>query len=79
MKFLLNMNEPRHLGRRLTKEGHEYRHMADTGMAEAGDAPILMELRANQEMRLLNGFLLIPEVIHGVPFVDGIQAPKAAA
>lgn len=31
------------------------------------------------ECRLLNGSQLIPEVIRGVPFVDGIQVQEVAA
>lgn len=37
MKFLLNMNVPRELGKRLTVEGHECRHLGDIGMACASD------------------------------------------
>ena len=37
MKFLLNMNVPRKLGRRLTSEGHECRHVGDIGMAQVSD------------------------------------------
>jgi predicted nuclease of predicted toxin-antitoxin system len=41
MKFLLNMNVPRKLGRRLTSEGHECRHVGDIGMAQVSDSPAL--------------------------------------
>lgn len=43
MKFLLNMNLPRELGRRLTSKGHECRHVADLGLARAADSSILEE------------------------------------
>ncbi len=49
MKFLLNMNLPRELGRRLTTAGHAFRHVADIGMAMANDAAIVAEARVNQE------------------------------
>ncbi len=41
MKFLLNMNLPPELGRRLATSGHEWRHVANLGMARASDAHIL--------------------------------------
>ena len=41
MKFLLNMNLPRELGRKLAALGHEWRHVADIGMTRAADADIL--------------------------------------
>jgi len=50
MKFLLNMNVPRKLGRRLTSEGHECRHVGDIGMAQVGDLVILKEARENKEI-----------------------------
>lgn len=49
MKFLLNMNVPRELGRLLSTQGHEYRHVGDVGMARAGDEAIIEEARANRE------------------------------
>lgn len=49
MKFLLNMNLPRELGKRLVAQGHMFRHVADIGMAKADDAAIVVEARANQE------------------------------
>jgi predicted nuclease of predicted toxin-antitoxin system len=49
MKFLLNMNVPRELGRRLIAEGHECRHVGDIGMATADDMTIVEEARRNQE------------------------------
>ncbi len=50
MKFLLNMNVPRELGRRLRAQGHECRHVADIGMAQASDVAILAEARASKEI-----------------------------
>lgn len=52
MKFLLNMNVPRTLGKRLKGEGHEYRHVGDIGMAQAEDSTILEEARASGEIIL---------------------------
>jgi predicted nuclease of predicted toxin-antitoxin system len=49
MKFLLNMNVPRDLGRRLAAQGHECRHVGDVGMAQASDVAIVEEARGNQE------------------------------
>ena len=43
MKFLLNMNLPRELGRKLAARGHEWRHVANLGMMRASDANILAE------------------------------------
>jgi len=50
MRFLLNMNVPRELGRRLAASGHSWRHVADIGMAEAPDVAIVEEARANGEV-----------------------------
>lgn len=50
MKFLLNMNVPRALGRRLTVTGHECRHVGDIGMDRAGDVAIIEEAKANHEV-----------------------------
>lgn len=50
MKFLLNMNVPRALGRRLTAVGHECRHVGDIGMDRASDAAIVEEAKANHEV-----------------------------
>ncbi len=50
MKFLLNMNVPRALGRRLVTEGHEYRHVRDIAMARARDGEILEEAKRNHEV-----------------------------
>jgi predicted nuclease of predicted toxin-antitoxin system len=41
MKFLLNMNLPPEFGRKLATSGHEWRHVANLGMARASDAHIL--------------------------------------
>lgn len=49
MRFLLNMNVPRVLGRRLAAQGHECRHVGDIGMAQASDVAIVEEARAKQE------------------------------
>lgn len=50
MKFLLNMNLPRELGRRLTMHGHASRHVGDLGMARASDAAIILEAKTKQEI-----------------------------
>jgi len=50
VKFLLNMNVPRKLGRRLTSEGHECRHVGDIGMAQVSDSIIMKEARGNREI-----------------------------
>ncbi len=52
MKFLLNMNLPRELGRKLAALGHEWRHVADVGMARAADADILALARGQGECLL---------------------------
>jgi predicted nuclease of predicted toxin-antitoxin system len=49
LKFLLNMNLPRELGRMLASVGHEWQHVADIGMARAADASILAEARGQGE------------------------------
>lgn len=49
MKFLLNMNLPRQLGKRLTEAGHPSRHVADLGMACADDLEIVEEARRSEE------------------------------
>lgn len=49
MKFLLNMNVPRELGRRLAAQGHGCRHVGDIGMAQASDVAIMEEARGNKE------------------------------
>ena len=42
MKFLLNMNLPRVLGRRLVAAGHPCRHVGDIGLGEASDVEIIV-------------------------------------
>jgi predicted nuclease of predicted toxin-antitoxin system len=62
MRFLLNMNVPRELGRRLIDEGHDCRHVGDIGMAQASDLAITENARANGEVILTHdldyGYLL---------------------
>ena len=50
MNFLLNMNTPRELGRRLASEGHEYRHLSDIGMARSSDSDVVEEARRSGEV-----------------------------
>lgn len=50
MRFLLNMNVPRELGKRLIAEGHECRHVGDIGLAQASDVAIMEEARAKKEV-----------------------------
>lgn len=50
MKFLLNMNTPRELGRRLTAKGHECRHVGNIGMSQASDVEIMEEAKTNKEV-----------------------------
>jgi len=52
MKFLLNMNVPPQLGKRLTAQGHTCRHVRDIGMARADDLEIVAEAKAHQEIIL---------------------------
>ena len=49
MKFLLNMNLPRRLGRELTAAGHECRHVGYIGMAKASDVEIVEKAGENRE------------------------------
>ncbi len=49
MKFLLNMNLPRALGRMLASAGHEWRHAGEIGMAHANDATIVAEAKSRGE------------------------------
>lgn len=62
MRFLLNMNIPRELGRRLTDEGHDCRHVGDIGMAQASDLAITENARTSGEVILTHdldyGYLL---------------------
>ena len=50
MRFLLNMNVPRDLGRRVAAKGHTCRHVGDIGMAQATDVAIIEQARANHEI-----------------------------
>ena len=49
MKFLLNMNLPRVLGRRLIAAGHPCRHVGDIGLGRASDLEIMAEAGRNRE------------------------------
>jgi predicted nuclease of predicted toxin-antitoxin system len=49
MKFLLNMNLPRQLGKLLTGKGHACRHVGDIGMARASDSEIVTAARHSHE------------------------------
>lgn len=92
MKFLLNMNIPRQLGRLLQEQGHSVRHAADVGLASASDHAIVDAARANGEVIVTHdldyGHLLAfagtnaPSVIIfrlPQPSVDGMMAALAAA
>jgi len=50
LKFLLNMNLPRLLGRLLEAAGHTWRHVADVGLYKAADQEILAVAKASQEV-----------------------------
>jgi predicted nuclease of predicted toxin-antitoxin system len=50
MNFLLNMNMPRELGRRLNAVGHACRHVGDIGMSRASDTAIIEEAKRNKEV-----------------------------
>ena len=52
MKFLLNMNMPRSLGKGLEGEGHICRHAGDIGLSQALDADIMGEAEKHQEVIL---------------------------
>lgn len=52
MKFLLDMNLPRSLGKRLEEAGHECRHVGDLGLSQAKDMDIMAEAKENQEVIL---------------------------
>jgi len=45
VKFLLNVNVPRDLGRRLSAIGHECRHAAGSGLSRASDSGIVERAR----------------------------------
>ena len=49
MNFLLNMNVPRELGRRLAEHGHTYRHARDIGLARATDVQMVEAARQIRE------------------------------
>lgn len=49
MKFLLNMNLPPELGRKLATDGHQWRHVANLGMARASDVHILAAAKEQGE------------------------------
>ena len=50
MRFLLNMNISRGVGKSLAFKGHEYRHLGDIGMAQASDSEVVEEARRNGEV-----------------------------
>jgi predicted nuclease of predicted toxin-antitoxin system len=50
MKFLLNMNVPRELGRLLSQAGHEIRHVGDIGLSSAEDALVVDVARDSGEV-----------------------------
>lgn len=52
MKFLLNMNLPRSLGKGLQGEGHACRHTGDIGLSQASDVDIMAEAEEKQEVIL---------------------------
>ena len=52
MKFLLNMNMSRDLGKLLVSQGHEYRHVGDIGLARTEDLDIIAEAKEKHEIIL---------------------------
>jgi predicted nuclease of predicted toxin-antitoxin system len=50
VKFLLNMNVPRELARRLNARGHLCRHVGDIGMGESSDVAVVEEAAQNREV-----------------------------
>ena len=52
MRFLLNMNLSRELGRLLETQGHTWRHVRDADLAEAADSAIVEIAKANGEVIL---------------------------
>ncbi len=50
MKFLLNMNLPRGLGRRLSSKGHSCRHAGDVGLVSAADGLMVAEANRTREV-----------------------------
>jgi len=49
VKFLLNLNLPRVLGRGLAAAGYPCRHVGDIGLGEASDVEIMAEAGRNRE------------------------------
>ena len=52
MKFLLDMNLPRQLGKLLREQGHDCRHAADHGLVTAEDHEIVELARSTGEVIL---------------------------
>jgi predicted nuclease of predicted toxin-antitoxin system len=52
VRFLLNMNLSRELGRLLETRGHQWRHVRDFGLGRAEDFQILNAAKAGQEVIL---------------------------
>jgi predicted nuclease of predicted toxin-antitoxin system len=52
LRFLLNMNLSRELGRLLEIQGHVWRHARDAGLGEAADSAIVEIAKANGEVIL---------------------------
>jgi len=52
VKFLLNMNLPRSLGKNLEGVGHACRHAGDIGLSQAMDVEIMAEAEKQQEVIL---------------------------
>ncbi|HYX25221.1 MAG TPA: DUF5615 family PIN-like protein [Thermoanaerobaculia bacterium] len=50
MRFLLNMNVPRLVGRLLEPDGHEWRHVADLNLQRADDREIVATAKASGEV-----------------------------
>jgi predicted nuclease of predicted toxin-antitoxin system len=50
LKFLLNMNLPRQLGRMLEAAGHSWRHAGDIGLRKAEDVVVVAAAKASQEV-----------------------------
>lgn len=71
MRFLLNMNVPRSLGRRLVAAGHECRHAGEIGLSFSGDAAIVEEARTRKETILTHDL----DYGHLLAF-SGEQAPS---
>jgi predicted nuclease of predicted toxin-antitoxin system len=52
VQFLLNMNLPRELGRRLTGSGHACRYAGDVGLSRSADMVLVQEARDRAEVIL---------------------------